>query len=340
MKPVTKIYKTYNFLIRLAIILATYGFVYRQVFYKRKLEETVVSFMAYFSDRNFQLGLLLVVVLMILNWGLESLKWKYMIGKVEKVSWLKSLEAVLSGVSVSMFTPNRTGEYLGRVFILEKANRLEGILITIIGSISQLLVTLVLGLFALLAFFFQYLETKTVFNEYIYVTLIVMVPIIVFSLLLFYYNVSILAPFLKKFMKKSLAKYSGHLEVFSRYSPVELTAILGLSLIRYFVFSFQFFLLLKMFSINIPYVQGMLLIAVIYLVMSVVPTVALTELGIRGTVSIYFLGMYFARSGQIPDIVNQGIFAASSLVWVVNLVLPALLGTLFVFNLKFFRNNR
>ena len=76
-----------------------------------------------------------------MNWGIEAVKWRYLIRKLKKLSFIKSFTAILSRVTISTFLPNRTGEYLGRVYILDKANRIHGILITIVGSISQLLVT-------------------------------------------------------------------------------------------------------------------------------------------------------------------------------------------------------
>ena len=42
-------------------------------------------------------------------------------------------------INISTFTPNRIGEYGGRVFCLEKGDRVKGVLITIIGSIAQFL---------------------------------------------------------------------------------------------------------------------------------------------------------------------------------------------------------
>ena len=35
----------------------------------------------------------------------------------------KSLMAVFSGITISIFTPNRIGEYFGRVFILKKKEK-------------------------------------------------------------------------------------------------------------------------------------------------------------------------------------------------------------------------
>ena len=59
--------------------------------------------------------------MMFLNWFLESLKWRFLISKIEKISINRSIRAIFSGITISTFTPNRIGEYGGRVFCLEKS---------------------------------------------------------------------------------------------------------------------------------------------------------------------------------------------------------------------------
>ena len=80
--------------------------------------------------------ILFVVFLMFVNWLFEAIKWKYMIAKIENISILRSLQAVFSGITVSTFTPNRIGEYGGRVFCLEKGYRIKAVFITILCSMS------------------------------------------------------------------------------------------------------------------------------------------------------------------------------------------------------------
>jgi uncharacterized membrane protein YbhN (UPF0104 family) len=76
----------------------------------------MVNIKASFSDARV-LNFILVIVLMFVNWSLEALKWKISVQSVQPVSFFRSLKAIFSGVSFSVTTPNRTGEYLGRVFI-------------------------------------------------------------------------------------------------------------------------------------------------------------------------------------------------------------------------------
>ncbi|MGH2552666.1 MAG: hypothetical protein ACRDEB_03050, partial [Chitinophagaceae bacterium] len=90
-----------------------------------------------------------VLIFMFVNWAIEAVKWKISVKKIQEVSFLKAFRAVLSGVSFSVSTPNRVGEYLGRVLYMNAGNKLKTISITIVGSISQLIITLMMGCISL-----------------------------------------------------------------------------------------------------------------------------------------------------------------------------------------------
>jgi len=90
------------------------------------------------------------ITLMIANWSIETIKWKLAIQKIQRISFFTAFKAVLSGVSFSVTTPNRVGEYLGRVLYMEEGKRIKAISLTIAGSMSQLLITLLMGMVGLL----------------------------------------------------------------------------------------------------------------------------------------------------------------------------------------------
>src|SRR5215203_3970587 len=92
------------------------------------------------------INLLAVFLLMIINWGIEAFKWKISVQRIQQVIYFTAFKAILSGTSFSVTTPNRVGEYLGRVLYTNEGNRLKAISLTIAGSMSQLLVTLFMGL--------------------------------------------------------------------------------------------------------------------------------------------------------------------------------------------------
>lgn len=337
LKEGTKIRKTLNYLIRAAIILVTYGFIYRQVFLKQRPEEVLARIESLMAQEGTWVVLALVLFLMLINWGLESAKWQLLISKIEKVSFLRSYKAVLTGVSISLFTPNRTGDYLGRVFILEKGNHIEGIVATLIGSFAQLVITLSIGLFCLLSFIDQYLVVSYQLHEYLLTGMIFLVPLTVFILLLGFFKIGLLTDLFEKYVPGRWEKLIQYARILGRYNARELFLVLSLSLARYLIFCGQFLILLNVLGVTIPVLQGIILIPVIYLFMAVVPSIALADLGIRGSVSLFVLGLYFAKAGLSTNELNMAVITASTLIWLVNLILPAVLGTLFVFNLKFFR---
>src|SRR5512138_1826835 len=164
MKSRTKIPKTYHLLIQSAILVLTLFFIYRQVFIKTDTPQLIGVLKEDFSSPGALVTLLLVMALMPVNWGIETVKWMLMIRKIENIGFLRSFQAVLSGVAISSFTPNRVGDFFGRAYILNKASHIEGILITVLGSMSQLMITVIAGSLSLLFFVPSYLPA--VFTGY------------------------------------------------------------------------------------------------------------------------------------------------------------------------------
>jgi len=335
----TKLRKTYNILIRLLVVVFTIIFIYDQLFYRKDLSSLLNDFNSITSGFLNNILLIIAFGLIPVNLVLESVKWKYLIDKLEKVSFPRAVKAVFAGISVSMIMPNRVGDYLGRVFILKKADRLQAVLSTILGSLAQLLTTLIYGLLALVFYFPEYLDISVRFNFWVYVGVIIAASISIFVMVFAYLNFSVFSILIRKISGRYYSRIEKYSEVFSWYNQKELLNVLLLSMVRYFVFSMQFFLLLLVFGIKIDYITSMMLIAVVYFLMTIIPTIALTEIGVRGSVSIYVFQHHFEFLGLYNPEVALGVVSASSILWLFNLVLPAVIGTLFVFNLKFFRKN-
>ncbi len=308
------------------------------------MSATYDTFLDIFSSNWFIWMIIVVFILMLLNWGIEALKWCIMIRKIERISWIRSFEAVLSGVAISSFTPNRVGDYFGRVFILERGNRIEGVLITFLGSMSQLLVTFVLGTSSIFLLFMEYHAELLLYFSipgHLYAYFLWGGGILILGLnilvILLFLNISLLSSLAGRLKGKLLEKLTSYIHILSVYSLDELISIIFLSLFRFVVFSFQMFLLLKIFSVDLPFFHAMIIIAVTFFVMTIIPTITITELGIRGSVALFLIGMYFGGSDIAPQSINLGIIAASTSLWIINLTIPALIGAIFVLNLKFFR---
>ena len=103
-----------------------------------------------------------------------------------------------------------------------------------------------------------------------------------------------------------------------RFSRQEQWAVLGLSLTRFAVFTFQYWLLIRWQGIYLPVAEGFLLCSLFFWAMAIIPSIALAELGIRGAVSVFLFAPFTANIA--------GIATATFALWCINLVLPSLMG--------------
>ncbi len=342
-----KLRKTYNYILRVLIIVATFGFIYREISVKHDdLAGITETFSEQFNQFYFIAGVIVIVALMLVNWGIEARKWQFLIRKIEDVHYLKAFEATLTGVAVSSFTPNRIGDYLGRVFILEKGNRIQGVLITIIGSVSQFLITFFAGTLSVAIMVFIYrdpisqymgMSMKSFYFAYASVSLLTL--LLYFYSILMFLNVSLLNDFTERILGRKSIKLQRYLGVFSLFKKRELIKVLYFSAWRFLVFAVQFYILLQVFWVNIPLLPGLMIISIVFLTVTIMPTIAITELGIRGSISLYIFSLYFSQQLDPGIWTEIGIVSASSILWLINLAIPALMGAIFVFNLKFFRKN-
>ena len=116
----------------------------RQPDWKTSLHQMFDSFSA-----SSLLTFLIVFALMWVNWGIEARKWQLAIRQLQTISFASAFKAVFTGTTIAFFTPNRIGEYMGRILYINEANRIQAISLTIVCSMAQLLVTLSAGFTAL-----------------------------------------------------------------------------------------------------------------------------------------------------------------------------------------------
>lgn len=335
----SKVHKTLNLFIRSIIVVLSLGFIYWKVFATGKAGELVDSLHRFISNDGFYSGIGLLTLLMILNWSIESIKWQGLVNRIERVSFLKSLQSVLTGVTVSIFTPNRTGEFIGRAFILRNSNPLTAVILTIIGSFSQLLITILLGSIGLVVAFIYFLPAIYAVPEWAKAGIYSGILLLDFVILIMYFNIPPIIAYLDQRFNKRFGRWTKILQPTSEMPRKELIRLLILSLFRYLVFSAQFFIVLQLFGISLPYATAAFLIPVIFLTLAIIPTFALSELGVRGSVSLFFIGMFFeqSRGAAASEAESMGIVLAAGMLWFINLALPAIIGVPFVFKLRFFR---
>ncbi len=263
---------------------------------------------------------------MFLNWFLESLKWKFLVKPVEKISTWKAVESVFCGLTWAIFTPNRIGEYGGRVFFLSPRRRIIGIIAMGVGSFAQMVVTNVLGALALLWFIGQFVEL----NILLYYALFFLVLIFCGSFLLFYFNIRWLNSLLSRI--RFLKPYEKFFSILGRYKKHELSRVFLYSIARFAVFSSQYFLIIHLLIPEIQLFEMLMMIFILFFIQSALPSLDLLDVGVRSMTATYFFS--FITHQEVA------IMASTAFIWLVNLIIPAILGSVFVLKLNFFANNR
>ena len=267
---------------------------------------------------------------MFCNWGLETRKWQLLIKGIQTISFGRAFRAIFSGQAFAINTLNNVGEYVGRVLYLKEGNRLRAIAVTVVGSISQIIVTLVMGLSGLL-----YMKIYLLNSEHLLKDLSVFwLDGLIFALssgtvalIMLYYGLSWVTKTIEKI--PFVAKYAFYIQKVEDFHWKELTRILVLSFVRYVVFVVQYLLLLQVFEVEANWVPLAWLVCVMFLVLAIVPSIALAELGLRGKVSIILLGLVSVNT--------IGIIATATAIWFINRVVPALAGSLFILGIKLFK---
>lgn len=292
---------------------------YNQIKHQPDLK-AIIHQLFYEWDTRKYLLLVAVLVLMVLNWTIEAIKWKYLLKGTEEFSVWKSLQSVLTGVAVSVITPNRIGEYMGRILYLRNVHKLQGITVTIVGSFAQLIVTGFLGLVGLI-YYMMNINHTTWLN-----VLLISSILLCIALTYFYFNLSKLVQWTATI--SFLSKLKTYIQIVKRYHTKQLIRVLVISTCRYIVYTLQLMILLKLMLVEISFFDAMFSIWLLFWAMAIVPTIAIAEIGIRGETALFFLAPLSAN--------HLGIISATLLLWLINLIIPALFGCLFVFRMKLY----
>ena len=263
--------------------------------------------------------LFLLFILMFIQWFVEAQKWRFLLCKVQYLKFGQSIKAIFSGLSVSFLTPNRTGEFLGRIIFIPKGNRIKASIITFIGNYSQLLTTITIGLISLFYLPNYFNIDKYLDRNYYYV--IIFFTLIISNILYFFTNK--IYDFASIFSKKN--KYLSQIEVFKIYSKKELLISYLYSIFRYIIFMIQYYIAFLTFDIRVSLIDFVILKPISILLVTAIPTVSITDAGVRVSSALAIFALV--------DI-STNIISATILVWLVNLVIPSLIGLLFFNKLK------
>jgi MFS family permease len=255
-------------------------------------------------------------LLLTVNACLEAKKWQLLIATAMPATFGQALSSMLTGIAVSILTPNRIGEYPARIIALKQARSTRLISVSVLGACAQLLSLMIAGFAGLI---YYSIAHPTPLHFFI----LGGTAVFTFVLGALYFSFERWAPRIEHI--RFLRKLHMWARLLHRFTPREQWTILGLSILRFGVFTLQYWLLLHWQGVPMPLGEGFLLCALFFWAMAIIPSIALAELGIRGTVSIFLFAPFTQNIA--------GIAAATFILWCINLVVPALAGAVL-----FFRN--
>ncbi|MXV51059.1 hypothetical protein GS399_08765 [Pedobacter sp. HMF7647] len=299
-------------------------FIYRQLTNNRNLRD-FRELIHQLSIREVKAVLAVIFLMMLLNWFLEALKWKFLVKNIERITIWKSVESVFCGLTWAVFTPNRIGEYGGRIMFLRSRKRVFGAIAMGVGAVGQMVITNVIGAWAMFWFLakFMHLDISLLYGVGFLAA--------VFSgfFILFFFNIRWVDSLIGGIsFLKPLRKF---FSILAKYRLKDLFKVFGYSAARFVVFTFQYYLIIHLLIPEINGFEMCGMIFILFFIQSALPSLDLLDVGVRGMTATYFFGY----------ITNQhvAVMAATSCIWFVNLILPAVLGSVFVFKLNFFGNN-
>jgi len=273
-----------------------------------------------------------VIFFAFINWAFEAKKWQILVKTLQPFNFSRAYKSVLSGVTLALNTPNRIGEFGGRILYVLEGNRIKAISLSIAGSISQLIITMAMGCTGLSYILF--------FKDNYSVTMLMGLPVFWLKTLLyisvsataiivlFYFRLSWLIKLIEKI--PAVAKYVQYVNVLENFNVKLLLRLLYLSFFRYAVFIIQYILLLQVLDVSIFWINEVWIISVLFLMLAIVPSFEIADLGIRGKFSTELLSFYSANT--------VGIIGTTFGIWVINLFIPALAGSIFILSTKFFKD--
>lgn len=250
--------------------------------------------------------LILIILFTITNWFFEIVKWKTLVFSFKEITIIDAAKQSLASLTASLLTPNRIGEYGAKALYYPKEYRKKVLILNFLGNVSQMFMTIIFGLIGLF-FLAGFLNFK------IHISIIsigIIISFVVLSVLLF-----LKIDFLKKWTKKFIKS------ILSVPAKIQFDNF-KFSFFRYLIFSHQFYFLLRIFNVDLDYFTALSLISSTYFIASFIPGFVIFDFIIKGSVAITLFGFF-----QVDEIL---IITVTTIMWLLNFALPALVGSYFV----------
>lgn len=263
---------------------------------------------------------LTALILMPVNWLFETLKWHRLLQGSQDLSLQAALKATLAGVAFSQLTPNRIGEYGGRILVSQPQWQWSMVVAAVVGSMAQWVALLGGGMLGGAYFFDNYQE----WNAFHWGSAGLWATVGIITLTFIYFQMERWVAWLGRRTLKSAwqSRIVEKLAACARLDGTSLATALGWATARYLVYTAQYALLLHFMEPSIPMSAAIAGVTILYLAQTGLPLPPFATVLARSEMAIFLWNSFHPNPAALV--------AASLLLFIINLGLPALLGTAFI----------
>lgn len=306
--------KTISFLIKLLIGVISFWIIYQRLHQIPELKEQCIY---WFKEPSMYITLFIVLCLMPMNWGIESYKWKSITKQIESVSYKTSLKSVFSGICIGNLAPGRAMEFLAKIYFFTPNNRPSITVLHFINGMFQMLITVTMGVIAI-AYKINQTNTSSQFIYFIIAGGIALILFFCWAIL----NVSFIQKklgFIKWFKNMNETQHI-------HFSKTLISKLVLLSIIRYLVFTSQFYLIYNILSPQNMVTDVFMSIAAYFMLTSLIPMISVIEPAIRAAIALFVFS--HAQDNTITIVLS------STFVWIINVIIPSIIGYIIILREK------
>ena len=298
--------------LKVFILMVTFGYIFSKLTSSEGLQ--LEPFVEVLKNREGNVFALVTFLMLALsNWFFEILKWKNIVSIITPITFLSAMRQSLAALTVSLATPNRIGDYGAKAMFFQFDKRKQILLLNFFSNSFQMAVTCFFGIIGLV---FVVLEFGISFS--ITKMMLFILSILCLGYVGYYFKE-------KQLILKGLS-VSKVIQYFRNIAGETKMKILMFSIFRYLIFSYLFYIVLLFFGATLPFLEGMLIIFSMYLLVSLIPTIFIFDVLVRGGVAVWLFSM-----AGVPELV---VLSTVLSMWLLNFVGPAIWGSFYVITFK------
>lgn len=240
----------------------------------------------------------------------EAWKWQFLVRGFEPMNIMEAQRQVYYGTIAGFVTPYKLGEYPGRALLFRHTEQ-HWLTATCLGMIGGYAMTTVIVVFGLPAAVWWLAPDSSLIWSIALALLGALLAIIALPALMRRLQAREWKNEQTRLLVSSMASLSYH----------DIAVLLGISLVRYAVFSLQLLLTLLFCGVTLDALSMLVTLPLYYLLITVTPNVPAAEIAVRGAWAVAI----FERFGS--DISAAAVIATLVL-WAINTILPLIIGSI------------